>query len=84
MVPERPEVSFFLVKTNCLFLPFVSSIFMGSWKEFPFYPMLTLPLSVSLFLVLFKSLGILLQLDNVTIGLFAFLDSLKLILWFLL
>lgn len=57
MVPERPEVSVFLVKTNHLFLPFVSSIFMGSWEEFPFYPMPALPMWVSLFLVLFREIS---------------------------
>lgn len=51
--PWKTWSKFFLVKTNHLFLPFVSSIFMGLWEEFPFYPTPALPLSVSLFLVLF-------------------------------
>lgn len=78
IVPERPEVSCLFVKTNHLFLPFVSSTFTGPWEEFPFYPMATLPMSVSLFLILFREMS---QkpgyVDNGTIGLSAFLDSLK-------
>lgn len=71
------KLSFF-VKTNHSFLPFVSSTFTGPWEEFPFYPMATLPMSVSLFLILFREMS---QkpgyVDNGTIGLSAFLDSLK-------